>query len=49
MVKNPPVNAGPIPGSGNGKPTSLILSGNSHGQRILAEYSPGGHKESERN
>ena len=40
---------GLIPGSGNGKPTPLILSGNSHGQRSPAEYSPWDHKESERN
>ena len=57
MVKNPPANAGdirdvnPIPGLGrspggrNGN--SVILPGESQGQRSLAGYSLWGHKESD--
>ena len=55
MVKNPPVNAedlrdmGSVPGPGRsleeGMPThSSILAWESHGQRSLAGYSPGGSK-----
>ena len=29
------------------QPTSVFLPGESHGQRILADYSPQGHKESD--
>ena len=59
MVKNPPANArdsrnaGWIPGSGRfpwrraRQPTPVLLSGESHGQRSLAGYSPWGHKESD--
>ena len=42
-----------IPGSGRslgeglGKPTSVFLPGESHGQRSLAGCSPSGHKESD--
>ena len=58
MVKNPPANAedtgdsGLIPGSGsssgggNGNP--LFLLEKSHGQSSLVDYSPRGHKESDR-
>ena len=37
------------PGEGNGQeyPTPVFLSGESHGQRILAGHSPWGHKESD--
>ena len=54
MGKNLPTNAGDadsIPGLGrspgerNGKPTPVVLSGKSHGQRSPAGYSPWGHKE----
>ena len=34
-------------GEGNGDPLQVFLSGESHGQRILAGYSPWGHKESD--
>ena len=57
MVKNLPANAGgirdmgSIPGwgrsAGRGQPTPVSLPGESHGQRVLAEYSPWGHKESD--
>ena len=51
MVENPPANAGdvrdagPIPGLGRYLeedvwPTPVFLSGESHGQRSLAGYSP---------
>ena len=49
MVKNPPANAGDTgsipgsgrsPGEGNGKPTPVVLPGESYGQRSLAGYSP---------
>ena len=36
---------GRSPGEGNGKPTSVFLSGESHGWRRLAAYCPWGHKE----
>ena len=42
-----------IPGLGksprgeNGKPTSVFLPGESHGQRSLVGYSPQGHTESD--
>ena len=51
-IKNPPVNAGDarnaglLPGSGrslgggNDNPTLVFLTGESHGQRNLAGYSP---------
>ena len=53
MVKNPPANTGDvglIPGLGRSPeeemaPTPVFLSENSHGQRILAGYSPRGRKE----
>ena len=35
---------GRSPGDGNGLPTPVFLPGESHGQRILAGYSPGGCK-----
>ena len=53
MVKNLPTNVGDvglIPGSGrssgggNGNPTPVFLSGESHGQRSLVGYSPCGCK-----
>ena len=53
-VKNPPANAGDmdlIPGLGKlpwirrWQPTPVFLLGKSCGQRILAGYSPWGHKE----
>ena len=37
---------GQSPGEGNGNPLSVILPGESHGQRSLAGYSPWNHKES---
>ena len=52
MVKSLPANAGDeglipgsgrSPGGGNGNP-SVFLPGKSHGQRILASYSPWGHR-----
>ena len=54
MVKNPPANAGGIGdiclipglgrslGGGHLQPTSVFLSGESHGQRSLVGYSPWG-------
>ena len=57
LANSPPVRAGDaqdtslIPGSGrflggeNGKPTALLLLGESHGQRSLAGYSPCSFKE----
>ena len=59
VVKNPPTNAGDtrdvgsIPVSGRSpwrrawQPTPAFLSGESHGQRRLAGYSPWGGKESD--
>ena len=59
MVKYLPANAedagdvglipgsGRSPGGGNGKPTPIFLSGESHGQRSLAGYSPKGCKETD--
>ena len=59
MVKSPPAYAGDaraaglIPGSRKSpwrrkwQPTSLFLSGKSHGQRTLAGYSLCSHKESD--
>ena len=54
-MKNPPVMQGTggeglIPGLGRSpeegmQPTPAVLSGESHGQRRLAGYSPWGHKE----
>ena len=56
-VKNPPANAGDAgdtgsipglgrsPGGGRWQPTPVFLLGESHGQRILAGYSPWGCKE----
>ena len=53
VVKNLPTNVGDvgsIPGSGrssgggNGNPTPVFLSGESHGQRSLVGYSPRGCK-----
>ena len=55
VTENPPANArdaglipgsGRSPGEGNGNP--VFLPGNSHGQRILAGYSPRDHKEPDR-
>ena len=52
VVKNLPANAGDVrnaslipgsgrsPGEGHGKPTSVFLPGESHGQRSLEGYSP---------
>ena len=56
MVKNPPANAGDIrhmgliwvgkiPWRRAWQPTGESLLGESHGQRSLVGYSPGGHKE----
>ena len=57
VVKNPPVKAGDIEDAGSdpwvGKthgrrkwqPTPVLLPGESHGQRSLAGYGPGSHKE----
>ena len=53
VVKNLPANAGAAfhpgsgkaPGEGNGSPLQYSCLGLSHGQRSLAGYSPGGHKE----
>ena len=59
VVNNPAANAGDIsdvgsfpglersPGGVYGKPTPVFLPGESHGQRVLAGYSPQGHKESD--
>ena len=53
-VKNLPVNAGNVrdesgrsPGGGHGQPTPVFLPEESHGQRSLVGYSPGGRKESD--
>ena len=55
VVKNPPANAGDTgsipgsgrsPGEGNGKPTPVVLPGESYGQRSLEGYSPWNCKES---
>ena len=59
MVKNSPVNAGDardvgsIPGSGRSLGVGnsnlpIFLPRKCHGQRSLADYSPWGHKESDR-
>ena len=50
MVKNPPAiqeRHGSIPESGRspGRPTTVFLPGESHGQRSLLDYSPYGLKE----
>ena len=57
LVKNPPANAGDVRDSGSipglGKIpwrrawqlTPVFLPGESHGQRSLVGYSPGGHRE----
>ena len=56
VVKNPPVNAGDMssisglipqlnPWRRKLQPTPVFLPGKSHGQRILAGYSPWGNKE----
>ena len=54
VVKNPPANAGVrgsipgwgrIPGGGTGNPLQLFFTGESHGQRSLAGYSPWGRTE----
>ena len=57
MVKNPPANAGDTgdvsliigsgrsPGGGKWQPTSVLLPGESQGQRSLVGYSPWGCKE----
>ena len=54
VVKNIPADAGDLetrvqpldqedsPGGGNGNPTQVFLSGESHGQRSLAGYRPQG-------
>ena len=59
LVKNLPAKAedirgpglelwvGKIPGKREWQPTPIIFPGESHGQRILAGYSPWGHKESD--
>ena len=39
--------SGRSPGEGNGKPTAVLLPGESHGGRSLVGYSPRGHKESD--
>ena len=38
---------GGIPCRRKGQPTPVFLTGESHGQRSLAGYSPWGHKESD--
>ena len=38
---------GGIPWRRKGQPTPVLLTGESHGQRSLAGYSPWGHKESD--
>ena len=58
VVKNPHARAGDvrdaclIPGwgrsPGGGQPTPVFLPGESHGQRSLVDYSPWGHRESDR-
>ena len=58
MVKNPSANQDhrrhgfdpwvrKIPGKRAWQPTSVILPGESYGQRSLVGYSPWGHKESD--
>ena len=51
VVKNPPVNAGDtdrkIPWSRKWQPSPVFLSGTSHGQRSLVDYSPWITKESD--
>ena len=58
VVKNPPANSGDLRDAGSilaGKspcrrawqPILVFLSGESHGQRSLAGYSPLGHRESD--
>ena len=37
--------SGRSPGEGNGKPTAVLLPGESHGGRSLVGYSSWGHKE----
>ena len=39
--------SGISPGEGNGNPLQYFLPGKFHGQRSLAGYSPGSHKESD--
>ena len=39
--------SGRSPGEGNGKPTPVLLPGESHGGRSLVGYSPWGRKESD--
>ena len=39
--------SGRSPGEGNGKPTPVLLPGESHGGKSLVGYSPRGHKESD--
>ena len=39
---------GKIPWRREGQPTPVFLPGKSHGQRTLADYSPWGHKQSNR-
>ena len=58
-VKNPPTSAGNVgdgglipelgrsPGGGHDNPLQYSCLENPHGQRILADYSPYGHKESD--
>ena len=55
-VKDPACNVGDLgsiaglersPGKRKWQPTPVFLPGVSHGQRSLAGYSPGGHKESD--
>ena len=53
MVKSPPASAGDVrdtcsPPVSERSPGEVFLSGESHGQRILAVYSPQGRKESEK-
>ena len=51
VVKNPPANAGDvglIPWRRKWQLTPIFLPRKSHGQRILVDYSPWGHKESDR-
>ena len=39
--------SGRSPGEGNGKPTPVLLPGESHGGKSLVGYSPRGRKESD--
>ena len=57
VVKNLPVDAGNIgsvpglgrsPGGGNGNPLQYFCLENRHGQSSLVDYSPWGHKESDK-